>query len=63
MDSLIIKKEYIGFVKFYPEDDGYETIKELPNAEVFYKYTENEYVVFYTFNKDKAEHYVSRKGA
>ncbi|WP_110558729.1 hypothetical protein [Helicobacter cinaedi] len=63
MDSLIIKKEDIGHVKFCPEDDGYETIKELPNAEVFYEYTEDEYVVFYTFNKHKAKNYKSRKGA
>lgn len=51
--KYIIDKKDIEHIKIYPSDKDYEVFKRFRNAEIVNVGTDREFIVFYTFNKEK----------
>ncbi|MCR2062976.1 hypothetical protein [Campylobacter helveticus] len=55
--KYIIDEKDIEHIKLYPDDEGYNVFRNFKNAEVVNQGTEEEFIIFYTLNKDKLQRY------
>ncbi|HEC1573593.1 TPA: hypothetical protein R1X69_001134 [Campylobacter upsaliensis] len=55
--KYIIDEKDIEYIKLYPDDEGYNVFRNFKNAEIINQGTEEEFIVFYTLNKDKLQRY------
>ncbi|HEC1546308.1 TPA: hypothetical protein R1X38_001148 [Campylobacter upsaliensis] len=55
--KYIIDEKDIEYIKLYPDDEGYNVFRNFKNAEIINQGTEEEFIVFYTLNKDKLQSY------
>lgn len=53
--KYIIDEKDIEYIKLYPDDEGYNVFRSFKNAEVVNQGTEEEFIIFYTLNKDKLQ--------
>lgn len=55
--KYIIDEKDIEYIKLYPNDKEYNIFRNFKNAEIINEGTEEEFIVFYTLNKDKLQRY------
>ena len=49
--KYILDDKDIEYIKIYPDDKDYEVFKSFKNAKIVNQYTNDEFVIFYTFNR------------
>lgn len=51
--NYVISEKDIEFIKLYPHDKDYKIFRKFKNAEIVNADTDEEFIVFYTLNKNK----------